>query len=37
LITTGTPAGVSQLAHGDLLNGTISKIGEMKLHVIDQA
>ena len=37
LITTGTPAGVSQLAHGDTLRGTLSKVGEMTLHVIDEA
>jgi 2-keto-4-pentenoate hydratase/2-oxohepta-3-ene-1,7-dioic acid hydratase in catechol pathway len=33
LITTGTPAGVSQLADGDRLQGTISSIGTMELHV----
>jgi 2-keto-4-pentenoate hydratase/2-oxohepta-3-ene-1,7-dioic acid hydratase in catechol pathway len=34
LITTGTPAGVSQLAHGDLLRGTIEGVGTMQLHVV---
>jgi 2-keto-4-pentenoate hydratase/2-oxohepta-3-ene-1,7-dioic acid hydratase in catechol pathway len=33
LITTGTPAGVRKLAHGDHLKGRIEKIGEMELHV----
>ncbi len=33
LITTGTPAGVSQLAEGDHLTGTIEGIGSMKLDV----
>jgi 2-keto-4-pentenoate hydratase/2-oxohepta-3-ene-1,7-dioic acid hydratase in catechol pathway len=33
LITTGTPAGVSKLSHGDHLHGTIEKIGSMELHV----
>jgi 2-keto-4-pentenoate hydratase/2-oxohepta-3-ene-1,7-dioic acid hydratase in catechol pathway len=33
LITTGTPAGVSKLNHGDRLHGTIEKIGSMELHV----
>jgi len=33
LITTGTPAGVSQLKHGDRLRGTIEKIGSMELFV----
>jgi 2-keto-4-pentenoate hydratase/2-oxohepta-3-ene-1,7-dioic acid hydratase in catechol pathway len=33
LITTGTPAGVSKLNHGDHLHGTIEKIGSMELHV----
>jgi 2-keto-4-pentenoate hydratase/2-oxohepta-3-ene-1,7-dioic acid hydratase in catechol pathway len=33
LITTGTPAGVSQLAAGDLLRGSIEGIGTMELHV----
>ena len=33
LITTGTPAGVSKLADGDHLKGTIEKIGEMELNV----
>jgi 2-keto-4-pentenoate hydratase/2-oxohepta-3-ene-1,7-dioic acid hydratase in catechol pathway len=33
LITTGTPAGVSKLADGDHLKGTISGIGTMELHV----
>jgi 2-keto-4-pentenoate hydratase/2-oxohepta-3-ene-1,7-dioic acid hydratase in catechol pathway len=33
LITTGTPAGVSKLNHGDHLHGTIEKIGSMELRV----
>jgi len=33
LITTGTPAGVSQLAEGDRLQGSIEKIGEMEIEV----
>ncbi|HEY1610893.1 MAG TPA: fumarylacetoacetate hydrolase family protein [Paraburkholderia sp.] len=33
LITTGTPAGVSQLADGDRLKGTIGGIGSMELNV----
>ncbi|HEU4345214.1 MAG TPA: fumarylacetoacetate hydrolase family protein [Candidatus Binatia bacterium] len=33
LITTGTPAGVSKLNHGDHLKGTIEKIGSMELNV----
>ena len=33
LITTGTPAGVSQLADGDHLKGTIDGIGTMELNV----
>jgi 2-keto-4-pentenoate hydratase/2-oxohepta-3-ene-1,7-dioic acid hydratase in catechol pathway len=33
LITTGTPAGVRKLAHGDHLKGGIEKIGEMELDV----
>jgi 2-keto-4-pentenoate hydratase/2-oxohepta-3-ene-1,7-dioic acid hydratase in catechol pathway len=33
LITTGTPAGVSQLNDGDHLKGTIEKIGSMELRV----
>ena len=34
LITTGTPAGVSRLAPGDKLHGTISGIGSMALDVV---
>jgi 2-keto-4-pentenoate hydratase/2-oxohepta-3-ene-1,7-dioic acid hydratase in catechol pathway len=34
LITTGTPAGVTRLAPGDRLKGTIERIGEMSLDVI---
>jgi 2-keto-4-pentenoate hydratase/2-oxohepta-3-ene-1,7-dioic acid hydratase in catechol pathway len=34
LITTGTPAGVKKLAHGDRLKGRIEKIGEMELNVV---
>jgi 2-keto-4-pentenoate hydratase/2-oxohepta-3-ene-1,7-dioic acid hydratase in catechol pathway len=37
LITTGTPAGVSKLAAGDHLKGTISGIGTMELHVAAEA
>lgn len=37
LITTGTPAGVSRLAPGDKLHGTIDKIGSMELDVIADA
>ena len=33
LITTGTPAGVSKLAAGDHLKGTISGVGTMELDV----
>ncbi len=33
LITTGTPAGVSKLADGDHLKGTLSDIGTMELKV----
>jgi 2-keto-4-pentenoate hydratase/2-oxohepta-3-ene-1,7-dioic acid hydratase in catechol pathway len=33
LITTGTPAGVSKLAAGDHLKGSIDGIGTMELHV----
>ena len=33
LITTGTPAGVSQLADGDHLKGAIENIGEMEIDV----
>jgi len=33
LVTTGTPAGVSKLADGDHLKGTISGIGTMELAV----
>ena len=33
LLTTGTPAGVSQLADGDHLKGTLTGIGTMELKV----
>lgn len=33
LITTGTPAGVSKLADGDYLRGSIDKIGEMEVYI----
>jgi len=33
LVTTGTPAGVSKLAPGDRLKGTIDGIGNMELEV----
>jgi 2-keto-4-pentenoate hydratase/2-oxohepta-3-ene-1,7-dioic acid hydratase in catechol pathway len=36
LITTGTPAGVAQLADGDHLKGTIGGIGSMELDVAAQ-
>lgn len=36
LITTGTPAGVSKLADGDHLKGTIDGIGTMELRVTAQ-
>jgi 2-keto-4-pentenoate hydratase/2-oxohepta-3-ene-1,7-dioic acid hydratase in catechol pathway len=34
IITTGTPAGVSRLAHGDELTGTIDRIGACSFGVI---
>jgi 2-keto-4-pentenoate hydratase/2-oxohepta-3-ene-1,7-dioic acid hydratase in catechol pathway len=34
LIATGTPAGVSRLAGGDRLKGSIEKIGEMEIGVL---
>ena len=34
LITTGTPAGVSKLAPGDRLKGTLTGIGTMELDVV---
>jgi 2-keto-4-pentenoate hydratase/2-oxohepta-3-ene-1,7-dioic acid hydratase in catechol pathway len=37
LITTGTPAGVSQLAVGDHLQGTITLVGTMELNVGGEA
>jgi 2-keto-4-pentenoate hydratase/2-oxohepta-3-ene-1,7-dioic acid hydratase in catechol pathway len=37
LITTGTPAGVSKLADGDHLKGTIDGIGTMELSVVAEA
>ena len=37
LITTGTPAGVSKLADGDHLKGTIEGIGTMELNVVAEA
>jgi 2-keto-4-pentenoate hydratase/2-oxohepta-3-ene-1,7-dioic acid hydratase in catechol pathway len=33
VITTGTPAGVSKLADGDRLKGSIDRIGEMEVEV----
>ena len=36
LITTGTPAGVRKLVHGDHLKGSIEKIGAMELIVKDE-
>jgi len=37
LITTGTPAGVQRLAHGDRLKGTMERIGEMSVKVVAEA
>ena len=37
LITTGTPAGVSKLKHGDRLRGSIDKIGAMEIDVRDES
>jgi 2-keto-4-pentenoate hydratase/2-oxohepta-3-ene-1,7-dioic acid hydratase in catechol pathway len=37
LIATGTPAGVSQLAIGDHLQGTITSVGTMELNVGGEA
>jgi 2-keto-4-pentenoate hydratase/2-oxohepta-3-ene-1,7-dioic acid hydratase in catechol pathway len=37
LLTTGTPAGVSKLAHGDRLKGTITGIGTMELDVVAES
>ena len=37
LVTTGTPAGVSKLADGDHLKGTIEGIGTMELNVRAEA
>jgi 2-keto-4-pentenoate hydratase/2-oxohepta-3-ene-1,7-dioic acid hydratase in catechol pathway len=37
LLTTGTPAGVSKLAPGDRLKGTIAGIGSMSLEVAAEA
>ncbi len=37
LITTGTPAGVSKLANGDHLKGSIGGIGTMELNVAAEA
>jgi 2-keto-4-pentenoate hydratase/2-oxohepta-3-ene-1,7-dioic acid hydratase in catechol pathway len=34
LISTGTPAGVSRLAHGDKLKGTMDRIGSMEVDVV---
>jgi 2-keto-4-pentenoate hydratase/2-oxohepta-3-ene-1,7-dioic acid hydratase in catechol pathway len=34
LISTGTPAGVSKLAHGDRLKGTMDRIGTMQVGVV---
>jgi 2-keto-4-pentenoate hydratase/2-oxohepta-3-ene-1,7-dioic acid hydratase in catechol pathway len=36
LITTGTPAGVRKLRHGDRLKGSIEGIGEMQVDVRDE-
>jgi 2-keto-4-pentenoate hydratase/2-oxohepta-3-ene-1,7-dioic acid hydratase in catechol pathway len=37
LISTGTPAGVSKLHHGDRLKGTMDRIGSMELDVVAEA
>jgi len=37
LITTGTPAGVRKLKHGDRLKGSIERIGEMEVEVRGEA
>jgi 2-keto-4-pentenoate hydratase/2-oxohepta-3-ene-1,7-dioic acid hydratase in catechol pathway len=37
LISTGTPAGVSKLHHGDRLKGSMDRIGSMELSVVDEA
>jgi len=37
LLTTGTPAGVSKLAHGDRLKGTLTGIGTMELNVVAES
>jgi fumarylpyruvate hydrolase len=34
LILTGTPAGVSQLARGDLMEGRIDGLGALQLKVV---
>jgi 2-keto-4-pentenoate hydratase/2-oxohepta-3-ene-1,7-dioic acid hydratase in catechol pathway len=36
LISTGTPAGVSKLHHGDKLRGSMDRIGSMELGVVDE-
>jgi 2-keto-4-pentenoate hydratase/2-oxohepta-3-ene-1,7-dioic acid hydratase in catechol pathway len=36
LISTGTPAGVSKLRHGDKLKGTMDRIGSMEIDVVDE-
>ena len=36
LITTGTPAGVRKLRHGDRLKGSIEGIGEMQIDLRDE-
>ena len=37
LISTGTPAGVSKLHHGDRLKGSMDRIGSMEVGVVDDA
>ena len=37
IITTGTPAGVSRLADGDRLRGTIDRIGECSFGVVTES
>ncbi len=36
IITTGTPAGVSRLEHGDHLKGVMDGIGSMELQVVNE-
>jgi 2-keto-4-pentenoate hydratase/2-oxohepta-3-ene-1,7-dioic acid hydratase in catechol pathway len=36
LITTGTPAGVGQISHGDVVEIEIEKIGVLRNPVLDE-